>query len=98
MFEGAALNRGLAPVSAQRSATPQPAAKDSLPMPEDVHSIAAEIPVLRRYAQTLTRDRSSADDLVQDAVTRSIEKFHLYQPDTRLRSCLFAIMLNVFRD
>jgi RNA polymerase sigma-70 factor, ECF subfamily len=67
-------------------------------MPEDVHSIAAEIPVLRRYAQTLTRDRSIADDLVQDAVTRSIEKFHLYQPDTRLRSWLFAIMLNVFRD
>src|SRR6185312_3463125 len=78
--------------------TSQPAREDRLPMPEDVHSIAAEIPVLRRYAHSLTRDRSTADDLVQEAVTRSIEKFHLYQPDTRLRSWLFAIMLNVFRD
>jgi RNA polymerase sigma-70 factor (ECF subfamily) len=67
-------------------------------MPEDVHSIVAELPALRRYALSLTRERSRTDDLVQDAVARSVEKFHLYQPDTSLRSWLFAVMLNVFRD
>jgi RNA polymerase sigma-70 factor (ECF subfamily) len=67
-------------------------------MPENIQSIVAEIPALRRYAASLLKGRTGADDLVQDALERAIEKFHLYQPDTRLRSWLFAVMRNIFLD
>ena len=54
-----------------------------------------EIPRLRRYASALHRsDRSRADDLVQDTLVRAIDKQHLWQPGTNLRSWLFTLMHN----
>lgn len=54
--------------------------------------IAAEIPHLRRYARALTRERESADDLVQDTLERALRKRHLWRPSGRLRSWLFRIL------
>jgi RNA polymerase sigma-70 factor (ECF subfamily) len=56
--------------------------------------IVAEIPRLRRYARVLLRDRDGADDLVQDTILRALEKNHLYERGTNLRSWLFALMHN----
>jgi RNA polymerase sigma-70 factor (ECF subfamily) len=56
--------------------------------------IEAEIPRLRRYARALTRDASSADDLVQSCLVRAIGKEHLWQPGTDLRAWLFTILHN----
>ncbi len=56
----------------------------------------AFIPHLRRYARSLTQNNSKADDLVQDAIERAYQKFHLYAPDSNLRSWLFTIMRNIF--
>ena len=53
-----------------------------------------EIPRLRRYAGALTRNELRADDLVQDTLTRAIEKEHLWEPGTDLRAWLFTIMHN----
>jgi RNA polymerase sigma-70 factor, ECF subfamily len=53
-----------------------------------------EIPNLRRYARSLTRDRTCADDLVQDCLCRAIRKRHLFQPDTDGRAWLFTILHN----
>jgi len=53
-----------------------------------------EIPRLRRYASALTRNEIRADDLVQDTLTRAIEKEHLWEPGTDLRAWLFTIMHN----
>ena len=53
-----------------------------------------EILRLRRYARALTRDRSRADDLVQDTLVRAIAKQHCWQPGTDLRAWLFTIMHN----
>jgi RNA polymerase sigma-70 factor (ECF subfamily) len=53
-----------------------------------------EIPRLRRYARALTRNSVRADDLVQDTLTRAIQKEHLWQPGTHLRVWLFTILHN----
>jgi RNA polymerase sigma-70 factor, ECF subfamily len=51
-----------------------------------------QIPRLRRYAQALCRDRTAADDLVQDCLCRALTKGHLFQPGTDLRAWLFTMM------
>ncbi len=63
----------------------------------DIHrSIEAEIPRLRRYARALTRDITTADDLVQDCLTRALGKLHLWQQGTDLRAWLFTILHNQY--
>lgn len=54
------------------------------------------IPRLRRYARALTRDRSRADDLVQDTIERALAKYHLWRPGSDLRAWMFTIMHNVY--
>jgi RNA polymerase sigma-70 factor, ECF subfamily len=58
--------------------------------------IEAEIPRLRRYARALTRDATSADDLVQDCLTRALAKQHLWREGTDLRAWLFTILHNQY--
>jgi RNA polymerase sigma-70 factor, ECF subfamily len=53
-----------------------------------------QIPRLRRYARSLTRDIIRADDLVQDCLCRALQKCHLFQPGTNLRAWLFTILHN----
>ena len=54
--------------------------------------LEAQIPRLRRYARSLTRDFSRADDLVQNCLTRAVAKQHLWQYGTDLRAWLFTIL------
>lgn len=56
------------------------------------------IPHLRRYALALTRSRHAADDLVQDALLRAMERQGQFQQGTNLRAWAFTIMHNVFVD
>jgi RNA polymerase sigma-70 factor (ECF subfamily) len=67
-------------------------------MSDDIQAMVGEIPALRRYGRALSGNRSSADDLVQDTLERAIQKFHLYEPGTKLRLWLFTIMRNIFLD
>lgn len=53
---------------------------------------------LRRHALVLTRDRSEADDLVQETLTRAIAAAASWQPGTDLRAWLARIMHNVWLD
>jgi len=55
------------------------------------------IPALRRYARALLRDRSSADDLVQDCLERAIGRWP-QRRDGAVRSWLFAILHNLAID
>jgi RNA polymerase sigma-70 factor, ECF subfamily len=57
--------------------------------------LAPEIPSLRRYARALSRDASSADDLVQSCLVRALAKQHLWQPGTGLRPWLFTMLHNL---
>jgi RNA polymerase sigma-70 factor (ECF subfamily) len=52
------------------------------------------VPRLTRYARTLTRDISAADDLVQDCLTSALRKIYLWEPGTDLRAWLFTILHN----
>ena len=65
-------------------------------MTDTYHDIEAEIPRLRRYARALTRDVVSADDLVQDCLTRALGKLHLWQEGSDLRAWLFTILHNQY--
>jgi RNA polymerase sigma factor (sigma-70 family) len=54
----------------------------------------AEIPRLRRYARSLTRNDDAADDLVQECLVRALSNRHLWADGTDLRAWLFTIMHN----
>jgi RNA polymerase sigma-70 factor (ECF subfamily) len=44
------------------------------------------IPGLRRYARALVRDRTLADDLVQDCIERAIRRWRQKRPDGDTRT------------
>jgi RNA polymerase sigma factor (sigma-70 family) len=53
---------------------------------------------LRRYARSLTRDESQAEDLVQDALVRAYERQGSFRSGGNLRSWLLSILHNTFSD
>ena len=65
-------------------------------MAEIHRDIEADSPRLRRYARALARDVATADDLVQDCLTRALGKLHLWQEGTDLRAWLFTILHNQY--
>ena len=60
--------------------------------------IGGLLPELRAFARFLARDRTLADDVVQDAVVRALAALHQFQPGTNLKAWLFAITRNVFYE
>ena len=53
------------------------------------------VPQLRRYALTLCRNPTAADDLVQESIARALTKSHLFNSGTNLRAWVFTIMHNL---
>ncbi len=51
---------------------------------------------LHRYALRLTRDAQSAEDLVQDSLTKAFKAFDRLRPDTNHRAWVFTILRNSF--
>lgn len=60
--------------------------------------IAALLPRLRRFARTVTFNREDADDLVQIAVERALNRGAQWEAGTRLDSWIFRIMKNAWID
>lgn len=58
--------------------------------------ILALLPSLRIYARSLAKNRFEADDLVQEALVKAIEKIDQFQPGTNLRAWIFTILRNCF--
>lgn len=56
------------------------------------------IPRLRRFALSLTRNPSSADDLVQASLERAITRWSDKRPEGDLRAWLFSILYRQFLD
>ena len=54
------------------------------------------LPRLRIYALSLTRDRDSADDLVQETVVKSLVGRQSFRPGTNFAAWLFRIQRNEF--
>lgn len=60
--------------------------------------LIALLPRLRRFALGLTGSRDDADDLVQAACERALNRLHQWQPDTRLDSWMFRIIKTIWID
>ena len=58
--------------------------------------ILEHLPSMRAFAMSLTRDRSSADDLVHDCIVKAWKNFDKFQEGTNLRAWLFTILRNTF--
>ena len=56
------------------------------------------LPRLRRLARALTPQGADADDLVQTAVERGLERRAQWRPGTRLDAWMFTIMKNAWID
>jgi RNA polymerase sigma-70 factor (ECF subfamily) len=56
------------------------------------------LPRLRRMARVLAHNPADADDLVQVAVERALERRSQWAPGTRLNSWVFRIMKNAWID
>ncbi len=59
-------------------------------------TLEENIPSLRRYAWSLLRNASDADDLVQDCLVRALDKLGSLRSEGQLRPWLFAIMHNLY--
>lgn len=57
-----------------------------------------ELPALRRYALSLTRHPTDAEDLVHDALVRAMERSVTYNPSGNLRGWLMSIVHNLHID
>ena len=66
-------------------------------MPDLRGQLTDEIPRLRRFARALTRDRETADDLVQDTLVRAL-RAEARWAGTNLRVWLFTILANLNRN
>ena len=60
--------------------------------------IAALLPRLRRFARSIAWNREDADDLVQVAVERALNRSEQWEDGTRLDSWIFRIMKNAWID
>jgi RNA polymerase sigma-70 factor (ECF subfamily) len=58
----------------------------------------AALDSLYRTARRLSRDRSDAEDLVQDTYLKAFRAADTFEPGTNLRAWLFTILLNLDRN
>ncbi len=57
-----------------------------------------EAPRLLRFAARLTRDTSSAEDLVQETLLKAWRSFHQFKDGTSARAWLYRILHNAFHE
>ncbi len=58
--------------------------------------LVGHLPSLRAFAMSLTRNRSSADDLVQDTVVKAWTNIDKFTVGTNLQAWLFTILRNTY--
>jgi len=61
-------------------------------------TLTENLPALLRFARSLTRDPSAADDLVQDAIVRALERQHLFDEQRSYKAWLLTLTHNLFVD
>ena len=68
------------------------------PVSDPRAELVSLLPRLRRFAHGLTGDGHAADDLVQSACLKAIERWHQWQPGTSLASWVFRIIQTTWLD
>lgn len=66
--------------------------------PASRFDVLAQLGAMRRYARSLTRDASDAEDLVHDALVRAYAQRGSFRHGGNLRAWLLSILHNVFVD
>jgi len=61
-----------------------------------LNRLADHIPALRRYARVLSRDGRDAEDLVQDALLRAVDRLRAQSDVISMKAWLFTILHNLF--
>jgi RNA polymerase sigma-70 factor (ECF subfamily) len=68
-------------------------------MAADFQNLLIEaLPSMKAFAMTLCRNRTRAEDLVQDAACRALAKMELSEPGTNFKARVFTIMRNHYID
>lgn len=70
--------------------------KPGLVTPDPRDEIVTCLPQMRAFALSLTRDASSADDLVHDTIVKAWKSFDKFEDGTNLQAWLFTILRNTF--
>jgi RNA polymerase sigma factor (sigma-70 family) len=60
--------------------------------------LTALLPRMRRFAHTLSRNGTDADDLTQMTIERALRSKGQWQPGSRLDSWVYRIMRNLWID
>jgi len=71
-------------------------AADASTIQDPRDELVEHLPAMRAFALSLTRNRASADDLVQDAIVKAWQNMDKFKPGTNLRAWLFTILRNLF--
>ena len=58
--------------------------------------LVTHLPALRAFALSLTRNRATADDMMQDAVLKAWSNMSKFQRGTNMRAWLFTILRNTY--
>lgn len=66
----------------------------TIPDPKD--ELVTHLPALRAFALSLTRNRATADDMLQDTVLKAWTNLDKFEPGTNMRAWLFTILRNNF--
>jgi len=66
----------------------------SNPDPKD--ELVSHLPALRAFALSLTRNRATADDMMQDTVLKAWTNMDKFKAGTNMRAWLFTILRNNF--
>jgi RNA polymerase sigma-70 factor, ECF subfamily len=61
-------------------------------------SLIGLLPRLRRFARTITRHHEDADDLVESAVERALQRHEEWPPESRFQVWMFGIVRSVWVD
>lgn len=75
-----------------------PAEPPSPPRLLEPARLADEVPGLLRYARSIVRDPALAEDLVQDALTRALDRQDTFRGDSSLSTWLHRILHNLAVD
>lgn len=76
--------------------TPEAGTLRPAPPPEFSDAAIAAMDDVYRFARSLTRDPSDAEDVVQDTYLRAFRSWRTFQPGTDIRRWLFTIARNAF--
>ena len=64
--------------------------------PDPKDELVTHLRDLRAFAVSLTRNRTMADDLVQDTILKAWSNLDKFKPGTRMKAWLFTILRNTY--